>query len=768
MGAVLKDGKIIFEEDEPPASRKARLAEGKTRKAEAAAAEEPSVWDTVKDYGKRGLKYASDVATGAVEGGTQGYSFGLRPRIEGLAAAAFAPPNLSAFGGEKVDLADRYNKQKEYAEKTNVQAEQNAPFTYGGSELAGAIASPIGKVVKPVVGAVKAIPGGAKIVGAAEKVGKVLDVDKKVRPVASALVAGVKGGVKGGAATGAIQSPDWTDPGRVWEDTKSGAFVGGLGGAVLGAAAPIIGGPVARAGTNIANRIKEAVRPSRQGEAARTIGQRVGGAIEGSVANRASRRARAQELSENAQGEVLESMKSAGVTPNMADTTIAEAAAQGSTANLADSARSTRGLLKGLYDKGIKGSEKLVSDVQDRGVKRGGRIREVLSNLSGVNRNLTTAAEQRASKAAAKGYATADYDKAIWGQPITMHPDIDKWFRQNRSLIQPMINESAAALRLNRAKVPTDAKVNGVRTPTIALMDGAMKRFKEKIDTLMKGDAADKGMGQAMKSQMKYLDDLLKQHNPQYKHALGRQYDEFAKQDALELSKTVAADIFSNPRQAWDKMKAFNTEYPNHSTQLREAMLSKIFDQSVNNRSLPLKIRAQIMDNAQPESRAIWNFMLQNEPKNVKALQKWIERERPMIRTEEATGGGSNTSFNTASREAEERHQQSANASAGRGALGAITNNMAMMASNTANWFQRAYQARNTAIRRMEQRMMVNELGKGRSPGEIKKMAEDVVKKQLTRQQKRAKGISRTGRTVGRYGAKATDPGMYQEPYGEE
>ena len=773
--AVLKGDKLVWEDDAgpavPAASRKDRLAAGQPRKGGS------GVLDTLKEYGKSALqtgkdaiRSAADTATGIVEGGTQGYTWGLRPRLEGAAAAILAPPNLAAFGGKEVDLADRYNKQKAYSEKANVNAQQAAPLTYGGSELAGAIASPITKLAGPAGAIISKVPGGARVVKGLKALDEATTVNKAVRPVASAVVSGAKAGAAGGAATGAINAPDWTDPRDVLSKAGSGAMFGLGAGGLLGGLAVPAGNIVANVGQNVGRRLGTlaGVAVDKAGnlvQDARKLGERAADAFKGDSAHFAARRGNAARIKEEAQQEVFDALGTSGVTPKMADTSAATAAAQGGAPVTADASRATQGVLKGAYDKGVKGAKELADNLQSRAVARGGRVRQFMANLAGLNPSTTVGGATRASKARAKAMAGQDYDPAQWGQAIAHTPEIDKFFSKNRGLLQPYIDKASTALRASENPLPTHQVVNGMRVPSIGLMDAAVKGLKEHVNTLMQGEAPDKVLGNSLKTKADALDNILKSQNPVYAKALSRQATEFATQDALKLGQQLSGKLFSNPRETHDLMVAYNLKHPNNPGELRQAMLSALFDKSVSMRQLPGKIREHLDEKAEPEVKAIWRFMMRNDD-NVGKLRAWAKTEKPLGETEDILRGGSVTNFAGQGKEVLERGERSGNASIGRAGLGAMMKNWAMLGSNAANAMQRAMQGHNAAYNRALQARVVKELGATTKPGELAAKAAVLKAARLTRQEARARGIRRAARVAGHEAAGFTDPGADDNLYG--
>ena len=484
------------------------------------------------------------------------------------------------------EIGKEYRTEKEALQLQDKMYAAKNPVTATVGEVAGAIASPIGKGV----GAIKGLSKGAKVIGAekiAAALGRGATRVAKVGPVGSAALSGLNQGAV--AAAGASD-------GNIGEDIGNGALMGAaFGGAVGG-----IG--------NAAVRATQAIR------------------------DRGAKRA-----TDVAYNKIADMLKIAGSSPTRAGAELNIANAQRGDAMLMDLApnlRAQAGYLK--RNPNIRNSTELERRGMERIEDRRSRFTDEVANIGGT----TDALNRIDDVADARGLAGArDYaEGGAMDKNFVWNDKLENQFANSTPALQQGLQQAVVRIRNQRL----DPKSLGLdfneagdvifkQVPSMRVFDEIKRGFDDAI-----GDAIKTGKGSTaagISQELRMLKDGIAESNPQYADILKTQRDLFEQQRALELGMEGLKRLKKDPRVYAKELRNMT---PEMQQEVRIGFIDSLrqLDGAAGN---PITVFNTAMRN--PAQRKLMEFMFDGKGRLGK-MERWIKREQRAARADATTTFG--------------------------------------------------------------------------------------------------------------------------------
>jgi hypothetical protein len=641
--------------------------------------------DAVGDTLKRDASYLRRIQNGLL--------LGQRPRIEAGVDAAI--DTLSGKGGfrENYDRAILPARRREAKLRRDTEG-----FAGEAAEFAGGMLVPTGSGNLAVKGVNKVLEGAGK--SQLGRVGQYL------------TRGGAQGGTIGGI-TAALNSQDLTNVKDVAERFAGGAGWGTAIGAGLGFAAPVA-------------------------SSALTYGRRLAQGQKGRIERALEGRAAAEE-------QVIEAVKRGG-SISAAESRIAAMNQQGAEPILADASRTTRDAMRTLTDRGAKGAQELEDALVSRADRRGGRLRNVIEDISGINSGATTAetlrTTQQARKAVGEGqYApggpldkpfllTPQQNKALTARVAPGNP-ADRTFRQFYKEAVETINANPN-FRAPKAGEPATARV----------IDETLRLYRQRINQLYK--AGEGNQAAALRAQFDALREGLRKQNPDYASILDYQARGLAKERAIVEAEKIAGGIFTKPRETMDAIRQIS--HPDDVNAVRGVLADRLFRET-GNRAAYRKLRGALNDPNQPEAREVVDFIMGGQG-GTKRLEDWLSAERQGVLTEQRLGNSA-TSRNLAAAEQFESDRLIALGNAGRAGAGVVTGSPGMVANALLNTTRYGAAAARGANQAVVDPAMLALMRRTAKPGDLTRMEQKALREAQRRAKRRAAPANLVGSGAG-------------------
>lgn len=725
------DGQLRYvnedEEAKKPATRKERVSQGQPRKqpvdrqarAERASSLAGSLFGNILQSGGNPIMGLANAAVDYFRGDDDPAKPAAQVKADlgarALSGGTFGlDKRLRAATGAALDRGG-YGANREAEERAEVRRRGRTGFAGDVAEFGGAMAVPIGGGVRAIKAA-----NAARLARGGKELGK----------VTQGVLGGTVTGGLSGLAEGAARSPDFTEVNRTIGDAlTSGAYGAGVG-AVLGPAAGFAGSAI-RKGTE--------------------------------TLSRSGRRRLAREALEDAEQRIIQNMDEAGLNVGRADERIAEMVAAGSEPRIADIAGINRSRLRALTDKGTRGTDQAAAVLDERSVQRGGRLRNIIANISGIGADTLSAAEARTSRAARKAQGSIDY--APGGpidQPMNLTP-------QQVALLQkrvaPTSKADAQFQKLYADAVetvnanPNNPRIDPDGPATGRAIDEMLRGYRQKITALYKAGKGNRAA--ALRAQFDALRDTLREQNPEYAAMVDDQARGLAEERAFAEGDKLAKSIFNDPRAVMDGISQI--PHPEDKAAIRTALVSRLFSQSGNPANLSEKILRQLRDPNQPEARKMWDFVFGGPEKTDEAL-KWLRAEHEGALTERRLLG-TQTSANMAGLDRLDADSVDIASGIGRALGGTATLNPAMATSGGLQAAKamgaRIAQPGIDALNQAELKTLMRRVERG----DLTRMQQRALKTKERRIKRRSKSVTAGGRAAGYLTGKVTQRSPDDEEY---
>ncbi len=590
----MPNGEIVDIEDGTPPEVVAKIQaqyKGRTKAATATPrANAPKLSSEAQEVQRRVAKFRKgSTNSGAIGVGrslTQGFlSNFMDETVGGLRAATVGVKNAIAER-DISEIGKEYRISRDVVRTEDRERSAGNPVTATVGEVAGAIASPIGKGV----GAIKGLSKGAKVVGAekiAAALGRGATRVAKVGPVGSAALSGLNQGAV--AAAGASD-------GNIGEDIGNGALMGAaFGGAVGG-----IG--------NAAVRATQAIR------------------------DRGAKRA-----TDVAYNKIADMLKIAGSSPARAGAELNIANAQRGDAMLMDLApnlRAQAGYLK--RNPNIRNSTELERRGMERIEDRRSRFTDEVANIGGT----TDALNRIDDVADARGLAGArDYaEGGAMDKNFVWNDDLARQFETSTHSLQQGLKQAVRNIE-NQRRVPAALGIDFndagdvvfKQVPSMRVLDEIKRGFDDAIGDAIKGNRASEAKG--LSQELRMLKEGIAKSNPEYADILKTQRDLFEQQRALELGMEGLKRLKKDPRVYAKELKNMT---PEMQQEVRIGFIDSLrqLDGAAGN---PITVFNTAMRN--PAQRKLMEFMFDGKGRLGK-MERWIKREQRAARADAMTASG--------------------------------------------------------------------------------------------------------------------------------
>jgi hypothetical protein len=670
------DGNIVEYAPAPVASptRQQAKTQGVPRKSRAA-----EMWD---DY------------TQAVKENVQRDGAILNRVREGFTLGIAEPISAGIIGGvqalqDGTDIRDEYRAERGRMARRSARIRQQAGLAGEVGQFVGGMAAPLGT--------------GQRAVDTVNKIRKGAGAAKELGRVGQYVTRGTQQGAISGGITSLAQQDDLSNLPRVVGEVGRDMLAGGAGGAALGFVAPA-------AATAVAG-VKRLLPGGRFGAAR--------GAVE------------------EAQANILDQVNRASDIP-AAERRVAEMREQGVGPVLADVSRATQDNVRALSDLGVRGADEIAEKLDIRSERRGGRLRNVMEQISGINSSVTAAEFKRGQQTARKAIGESQY--AVGGAldtPFLLTP------QQNKALMSRAVPGNPADRTFRKfyedALETYNANPNNIPhkrwniAPSGRVMDETLRLYRQRINQLYKSGQGNEGA--ALRAQFDALREGLRRQNPEYADILDFQARGLAKERAIDEAGKIAAGIFSKPREVLDALRQVG--HPEDVNAMRGVLADRLFRETGNRRA-HTQIKRALADPNQPEARQVIDFIM-GGPERTAKLQKWLDAEAPAIRTEGRLGGPNTSTNQMAMLNAVGADMESAGANVARLGAGIVTGSPGM-ATNAGALSYKYGKRLSDMVRRMQV-----------APAELKLLRKDVKEGDLTRMERRVlqRAAKRAARRAG-------------------